>query len=350
MRSLTVLLLLVFPLFSRGLEDRLGEMLMVGFHGIGTEEAWTQKIASQLKERKIGGVIFYGYNVKDPEQFKKLTAFLKSASKNALLALDEEGGTVERLTSAKGFEGFPTAGIVARDDTPQEAYALYLKMAKELKQYNINYNFAPVVDVNLNPNSPIIGSLGRSFGKTPETVIQYAKELIKAHDKAGVLTCLKHFPGHGSATGDTHKGLTDVTQVWQKEELMPFKKLIKQGFARSIMSAHILNQNIDTLPASLSKKTINILRKDLGYNGVVISDDLQMGAIAKEYSLKETVIKAINAGNDILLFSNYFNPQQDLPEQVLKIMQTALKDGTIKKTNIIRSLERIEKMKQFLKR
>lgn len=329
--------------------SRLGQMLLVGFHGSEPSDAWTKKIAVQLQDGTIGGVIFYGYNIESPEQFKRLVQFLAINSTNALFALDEEGGKVQRLAKEKGFGDYPSPATVSKKYSPKEAYDIYKTMAKELKEYGINYNLAPVVDININLDSPIIGGLGRSFGKNSLRVTRYAKEFIKAHDSEGVLTSLKHFPGHGSAKGDTHKGLTDVSEVWQEEELEPFANLIDAGLARSIMSAHVINRNIDSLPASLSQAHIGILRGHLGYDGVVISDDLQMGAIAKEHTLKETVIKAINAGNDMLIFSNYFDPSEETPQIVLSIIKEALASGEIERDRIKEAIARIEKMKERLR-
>ncbi|MFP4486619.1 MAG: glycoside hydrolase family 3 N-terminal domain-containing protein [Campylobacterales bacterium] len=339
-----MLLLFVGVAFGNQIESKIGQMVMVGFHGVSQDDEWTQKIAQQLKDEKIVGVVFYGYNIEGTEQFKELVEYLRDYDNKALYALDEEGGKVQRLVSSKGFENFPSAEYVADNLSIDEAYSLYTKIALELKKYGINYNFAPVVDLNVNPSSPAIGALHRSYSEDVEKVVEFSAEFIKAHKSKGVLTSLKHFPGHGSAMGDTHKGITDVTGLWSEIELEPFKRLIDKNLAESIMSAHIIDRRVDELPASLSKKWLDKLRVDMGYDGVIISDDLQMGAIAKEFSLEETVIKAINAGNDILLFSNYFNPDPDLPEKVTKIIKKALTEGRISKAQIEKSLKRIEGM------
>lgn len=326
----------------------IGEMIMIGFRGVNSDDNWTIRVASEIENKTIGGVVFYAYNIENKTQFKNLTNYFISKSKTVLLSIDEEGGKVQRLAPSKGFTGYQTAQYIAQNSSEQEAYNEYLSMAKQLKEYNINYNFAPVVDLSINKESPIIAQLGRSYSDNPQTVANYAEQLIIAHNKAGVLTSLKHFPGHGSAAGDTHKGLTDATAVWQEKELEPYKLLINQNLANSIMVSHIVNQNIDTKPASLSKKTIDILRNNLNYDGVVISDDLQMGAIANEYDLKFVVVEAINAGNDILLFSNYFNPRPELATDVKNIIIQAINDGTISKENVLKSIQRIKKMKQTI--
>jgi beta-N-acetylhexosaminidase len=173
---------------------------------------------------------------------------------------------------------------------------------------------------------------------------------MKAVRDNGMLSCLKHFPGHGSAANDSHLGLTDVTKTWVSSELEPYRMLIKKNNIHSVMSSHIYNATIDSLyPASLSPNFIEKkLRKELNYNGVVISDDLQMGAISNYYSLEEIVIQSINAGNDILIFSQYFNPDIKLPEKVVQIIKDAVKSGKISEQRINESFERIIKLKKNL--
>lgn len=346
MKSILTLLLFMSLLFGDGVEKKVGQMIMVGFHGVSKDDSWTQRVAKQLKEGKIGGVVFYGYNIEVPEQFSDLTNHLKKSSPQALFALDEEGGRVQRLAESKGFIDFPSAKYVAKNLSKERAYSLYTKMAQELKKYGVNYNFAPVVDLDIDPDSPAIGALDRSYSSSVKKVVEFSEAFIEAHKKEGVITSLKHFPGHGSARGDTHKGITDVTGLWSEIELEPFRELIDKGLAKSIMSAHIIDRSVDTLPASLSKKWLDKLRVDMEYKGVIISDDLQMGAIAKEFSLEETVIKAINAGNDIILFSNYFSPDPELPEKVAKIIKDALRSGEVSRSQIEASIKRIEKLKR----
>eukprot|EP01022_Parablepharisma_sp_SALTPOND_P013665 TRINITY_DN18349_c0_g2_i1.p3 TRINITY_DN18349_c0_g2~~TRINITY_DN18349_c0_g2_i1.p3 ORF type:complete len:356 (-),score=40.55 TRINITY_DN18349_c0_g2_i1:2400-3467(-) len=348
MRFVFTMLIFTTLLFADSINEKIGQMIVVGFHGVSKNDSWTQKIAKQLERGEIGGVVFYGYNIESPEQLLGLTDYLKKSNPQALFALDEEGGRVQRLARKKGFSEFPSAKYVANNLTPKQAFSIYQSMAKELKKYGINYNFAPVVDVDINPNSPAIGALDRSYSAKVKEVVSYAEVFIKAHKKEGVLTSLKHFPGHGSAKSDTHKGITDVTGLWSELELEPFSNLVDKKLAQSIMSAHIIDRSVDSLPASLSKKWLDKLRDDMGYDGVIISDDMQMGAIAKEFSLKDTVIKAINAGNDILLFSNYFSPDPELPKKVAKIIKDALKQGEIKKSQIENSFKRIEKFKKLL--
>ncbi|TYB90424.1 MAG: glycoside hydrolase family 3, partial [Kosmotoga sp.] len=198
---------------------------------------------------------------------------------------------------------------------------------------------------------PAIGALERSFSKNPDTVIKYAEAFITAHRKFNILTTLKHFPGHGSALSDSHKGVTDITKTWSEYELKPFKSLINKNLADSVMVGHLFNRYLDKrYPATLSHKVIgNILRKQLGFAGVVISDDLQMEALSKYYSMKEIVIKSVKAGCDILIFANYFNPDKHLPKKVISILKQAVKNNVVDKQNIENSYRKIMKLKEKIK-
>lgn len=335
------------------LEQKIGQMLMFGFRGNNINDEWVQTIKQQTEDLHLGGILILSYNIVSPSQTDSLMAFLKGAKTKhkLLLAIDQEGGRVQRLSPAKGFRGFPSAQQIAETMSLEEAFETYTELAKECKQYGFNYILAPVVDVNVNPESPAIGNLERSYSADPNIVSEYASAFIEAISNQGLIACLKHFPGHGSATIDSHLGMTDVTNTWQEQELIPYLNLINTHDLPSIMSAHIFHSEIDSLyPASLSYQHINnLLRNELSYNGVVISDDLQMGAIVQHYNLEETVIKAINAGSDILIFSQYFNPNINLPIEVINIIKKAVSDGVIPKQRIEESYNRIIKMKKQIR-
>ena len=334
------------------LETKIGQMLLIGFQGtdLGGEN---RVIKEQIESGEIGGILILPYNIVDPSQLKVLVDEIKSTDTRypLLVAIDQEGGKIGRLKEKNGFEDFPSNKYAAKSLTPAKAYESYFKMAKLIKKIGFNINFAPVVDLDINPDSPAIGKYERSFSKDPDTVIKYAEQFIVAHRKAGVLTSLKHFPGHGSAKEDSHLGLTDITTTWQKQELLPYAKLISNELADTVMTAHIMNTNVDDkYPVSLSEIHINEnLRQEMKYDGVVITDDMQMGAISKLFEFEEIVIRAINSGSDILLFANYFNPDHEVARKALKIIIKAVKTGKIKKETIERSFRRISKLKEGLK-
>jgi beta-N-acetylhexosaminidase len=195
----------------------------------------------------------------------------------------------------------------------------------------------------------VIHGLGRSYGKDPKVVAKYANIFMDAMHQYGVLTSLKHFPGHGSSVGDTHKGYVDVTKLWSKVELEPYKYL--KNKADTIMVAHVFNKKIDSrYPATLSSKTVNgLLRKSIGYNGVVITDDLQMGAISKKYSLKTTLQLAVNAGNDILLFGNQLDPKKVVSvKKVVETIVELIRENKIDEKSINRAYSRIKNLKKKL--
>jgi beta-N-acetylhexosaminidase len=350
--------ILVSGLSSQSLEKEIGQMLMVGFHG--TSASSDTQICKDIKTYNIGAVILFDYNpvnkskpknITTKQQLRKLTRELQACSADGklLIAVDQEGGKVQRLKSRYGFYGkFPKASDVIKMDEKQ-IEKTYKKMSKELKSVGINYDLAPVVDLDINKKNHVIHGLGRSFGKDPQLVARFASTFIDAMHSNGVLTSLKHFPGHGSSEGDTHKGFVDVTHLWNKIELEPYHLL--KDKADTVMVAHVFNKKLDDkYPASLSYKTITkILRWKLGYHGVVITDDLQMGAISKKYGLRKTLKLAINAGDDILLIGNQLDPRQvKSSKKLVNTIRALVKAGEVKKESIDKAYARIQKLKEKL--
>lgn len=359
------LALSIIPLFSVSLqaEDKpqasateimlrrmIGQMLLVGFVGDKPDDEGFRKVLDQVADDRVGGVIYLGRNIRTLRAVKDLNERLQNAADPPLfIAVDQEGGRIERLTKAVGFLESPSAAAVARTMSPEDSKAVYLKMAAGLSAAGFNLNLAPVVDLNVNPDNPIIGRLGRSFSSDEKTVSTYARSFIDAHKARGVLTALKHFPGHGSSVSDTHKGTVDVTSTWNERELAPYRELIANGDARMIMSAHVINRNIpgaEDTPASLSPATlIGLLRKTMKFRGVVISDDLQMGAIIKTRSLDDTVTQAVLAGNDVLVFANDKHPDPAIPEKVADLLVREANSNPAMLARIKESYERILRLK-----
>ncbi|HEY9189488.1 MAG TPA: glycoside hydrolase family 3 N-terminal domain-containing protein [Sulfurovum sp.] len=340
------------------LEKKIGQMLMVGFHG--TQAPEESQICRDIQQYHVGAVILFDYNPVDKQkpkniaskaQLAKLTQSLQACSADGklLIAVDQEGGNVQRLKSRYGFYGqFPKASDVRNMDQ-REITEVYTKMGRELRSVGINYDLAPVVDLDINSQNHVIHGLGRSFGKEPRMVAQYAATFIDAMHGNGVLTSLKHFPGHGSSVGDTHKGFVDVTNLWKEAELEPYRLL--KDKADSVMVAHVFNKRIDeNYPASLSYKTITkLLRWKLGYHGVVITDDLQMGAISQKYGLKDTLKLAIHAGNDLLLIGNQLDPQKTVSTQKLvETIAALVESGEVKEEHIDKAYKRIQALKKKL--
>ncbi len=340
------------------LDQKIGQMLMVGFHGTSAKPG--SQICQDIQRYNLGAVILFDYNpvnkhepknIANKAQVARLTQELQACSRDGklLIAVDQEGGRVQRLKAKYGFYGkFPKAADVVKSGTTQMKQT-YAKMARELREVGINYDLAPVVDLDINPKNHVIHGLGRSFGKDPQTVTKYASIFIDQMHKEGVLTSLKHFPGHGSSVGDTHKGFVDVTNLWKPVELEPYRLLNHK--ADTVMVAHVFNKKLDTnYPATLSKATVNgLLRKELGFDGVVITDDLQMGAISKKYGLKKTIELAINAGDDILLFGNQLDPKKVVSTRMLvETIKQLLQEKRVTPAQVEKAYSRIEALKRRL--
>lgn len=340
------------PPSNASLERMIGQMLVVGFRGLSPDESWPQKLAAQIKAGQVGGVLFMSHNIQSPPQVKGLTGLFHRIKSDIppLLAIDQEGGIVQRLSPEKGFQEYPTATKIGRSNDPLAAYTAYRRMAAELTQHGFNLNFGPVVDLHRNDVSPIIAGKERSFGRPPKHVAAFARAFILAHQDEGVLTVLKHFPGHGSTPLDTHVQPVDVSASWSKSELDPYRDLIASRSAQAVMVGHIAHPALAEepgLPASLSRKAIkDILRGELAFNGVVISDDLEMGALRSRYSLEESAVKAIKAGNDIILLSNQNAPDPDLPEKIIAAVKKAVTNGTVSREELQASYDRILGFKQ----
>jgi len=339
------------------LKEKIGQMIIIGFRG--TEVSENSPIVMAIKELNLGGVILFDYdvpsksfprNILTPEQIKKLISDLQKFSSIPLfIAVDAEGGKINRLKENYGFLKIPSHKELGKINDLNFTKQEISKLSKQLKDLGFNVNFAPVVDLNINPQNPIIGKLGRSFSSDPEIVFSHAKVFIKAHVENRVIPIVKHFPGHGSSFSDSHLEMVDVTNSWKEDELIPYKKLKNENLLFGVMVGHIFNKKIDKdYPATLSLKFLQeILRKEIGFNGVIISDDLQMGAIKKHYSLEDAIIKAINAGCDVLLFSNNIEEyDENLPYKVFDIIFQAVKEGKISKERIFEAFERVINLKK----
>ena len=338
------------------IEEAVGQMLMIGFRG----DVLYGDIIALLRDIQPGGVVLFDYdlpskgsvvrNITSPHQLRALTSALQDIAPY-FIAVDAEGGYVNRLKKEYGFAvSVPSAqelGGQSWGKTKKVAETL----ARKLKDMGINWNFAPVVDVNIDSKSPAIGAIERSFSDVPRTVIAHANAFVKAHREQQVIPTLKHFPGHGSAAGDTHLGVTDVTETYRcAKELLPYQKFIQRGYGDPILTAHIVNRKLDKSgrPATLSHDIMTkLLRYEMGFDGVIISDDMQMGAIVEAYGLTEAVVEAVTAGVDVILLANQigeYNIEQVY--DVKKAIVQAVADGVIKEERICESFHRIQRLKQ----
>lgn len=341
---------------SYSLEEKIGQMLMIGFRG--TEIDSESTVTKQIKTLNPGGIWLTDNdsplgktlgNIESPEQVKILTSALQATSKIPLLiSIDAEGGKVIRLKEKYGFPATYSAKYLGTKDDLQFTLSESSKIASLLSNLGINLNFTPVVDLELNSENPPLAKKERCFGSDVQTVINHSREVIQAHDKFDVLTVLKHFPGHGSSGTDSHLDMVDVSSSWNEIELLPYKTFIAEGLADVILSAHVkINSLDDKLPATLSKNILTgLLREKMGFTGLIISDDLNMGAIYKNYDYNETIALAINAGVDMLLQGNVLNYDANLPEKTFEAIYNHVKNGVISEERVEDAFSRIIKIKQ----
>lgn len=339
---------------------QVGQLLMLGFRGLRVQAG--DAIAQAIADWHVGAVVLFDVdgasagrlprNIASPEQVQALVADVTGlAAMPLLVAVDYEGGMVARLRPRYGFPETLSPwelGQQGVEATRAQAQA----MARLLRELGIHLNLAPVVDVCVNPDNPIIAQKGRCFAADAETVTQHARAFIEAHHAEGVACTLKHFPGHGSSTGDTHQGWVDVTASWSADELRPYQALIAEGLADAVMTAHVFNAALDAQdPATLSAPTIEgLLRQELGFRGVVISDDMQMLAIARHYTLEEAVGKALLAGVDMLAFANNSaeNYDERLAERLVRLMLKLVEEGKVPETRIAEAYRRVQRLKQWV--
>ena len=358
----TVLLILTLSLPSYAAERvdslsiKIGQMLMIGFRGLTVSDS--PGIAHDITERHIGGVVLFdrdvpshspSRNISSPKQLARLTLELQKMTEIPLfIAIDQEGGKVSRLKPSMGFPQSVTAEHLGALDNPDSTRAAAAVTAQTLREMLIGLNFAPVADLNVNPENPVIGKAGRSFSRNPDVVIRNIAETINEYHCEGILATLKHFPGHGSSTTDTHLDFTDITESWSEEELEPYRALIASGYHDVVMTAHVFNGKLDPLyPATLSKATLDgLLRGKLGFKGVIVSDDMQMRAIADRYGLETAIRLAIEAGVDVLLFGNNTVYDPAVAAKATAIIRLLVEKKLISEERIEQSYRRIMELKK----
>ena len=338
----------------------LGELLLMGFGG--TQVEGNEEIRSLVCDVKVGGLILFerdarsgeARNISGVEQVRQLTSDLQALARSCtgrrlLIAADNEGGLVMRLSTRLGYLPTPPPQALGDAGDPAVTALESRRMGATLREAGINWNLAPVVDVAINPLNPAVVTLGRSFSSDPQQVIVQARAFIQGMHEAGVLTSLKHFPGHGSSRTDSHLGFVDVTDTADlKIELAPYRALIKEKLADSVMTAHVFNRGLDPWnPATLSRFTIKrYLRGKLGYQGLVVSDDLLMGAIRQRYGVEEASVLALQSSVDMLLISqNQGRVERSAAERVIAGIQRALAEGRLSPKALAVSIERVRALR-----
>jgi beta-N-acetylhexosaminidase len=340
------------------LDAMVGQMIMVGFPGDDEKDAGVFAVRRQIADGVIGGVVLFPENITSPRQVRNLIAYLRNAHSNPrpFIAVDQEGGKVQRLRRWNGHGYFPSAQSVGRNPSfaePGSAKRLYAEMAAELADTGFNMNLGPVVDLNLNPHNPVIGARGRSFGDDPDTVTALATAFIQAHREANVATVAKHFPGHGSSRVDSHRALADVSKTWREVELEPYRRLAKAGLLDGVMIGHLYHPRFadrEKLPASLSAKAVRALRNKnwIDFQGVIVSDDLEMGAVKGDFPPEELAVKAINAGTDVVVFSNVEASNPELGTKIHTAVVKAVCDRRVSRARIEQAYGKIMLLKRRL--
>lgn len=320
--------------------------------GMGMYTYKLQTVTEGMMERSqlypVGGYTLFAHNIDNPTQLKAFTAALHALPGEPLLSVDEEGGRVARIANNDHFDvpRFASMAAVGATGDPSKARESGNAIGTYLKEFGFDIDFAPDADVNTNPDNVVIGD--RAFSNDPKVAAPMVVSYLQGLEEAGVVGCLKHFPGHGDTRGDTHTGYVQSDKNWKQMlacEMVTFKAGIKAG-ARMIMTAHIAAPEVtgSELPSTLSPLILqDKLRKELGYDGIIITDALGMGAISQHYTSAEAAVKCIEAGADILLMP------QDLPEAFEAVM-AAVEGGTISQARIDESVRRILALKYSLKK
>ena len=325
---------------SMTLDEKIGQLIITGFNG----SEYNDDMDRLINEYKVGGVILFARNIEDSNQMIDLTRALQENNNNLplFISIDEEGGRVSRLPD--DVEKFPSAFAIGLINDQQTAYENGKEIGYTLKRLGINLDYAPVLDIYSNENNTVIGD--RAFSTEESIVSTMGIATMEGIEDSDIIPVVKHFPGHGDTEVDSHYGLPIVYKTLEELrnfEFIPFVKAIESG-CDVIMVSHIILNEVDSInPASLSKIVISdLLRKDMGFDKVVITDDMSMGAITSIMSIEEACIKSIEAGCDILLLGNAYEEI----EQVINSIKLKLYNGEISEEQINKSVKRILELKK----
>lgn len=322
----------------------VSELLLVGFHGASSASPSARLLARQVRRGQVGAVFFVHQNIGSAAQVKDLLRLFQGGAGTPLLAIDHEGGVVQRLTEAHGFTRVPAAREVAARLSSEAARALYAQAGRELAALGFNLNLGPVLDVD-EPGNPAIGVFGRAYGTDPERIARYAQAFVDGFASAGILCAAKHFPGHGRAVSDSHDGVADISATWTESELEPFARAVAAPRPPPLMmTGHLRLDSMapDGRPATLSRALVTgLLRERLGYRGVVVTDDLDMGAISRIMGRRHAVVQALAAGSDLLMVKNLFGYDPLMPQRAVGWVRKAIARGELSEAQIMQAAERV---------
>ncbi len=324
-----------------------GKLLVTGFAGTAPRSPGVRAISADIAAGRVGGVILFGRNVAGPRQLARLTAHLRAQAPDGdlLIFVDQEGGRVARLRRRNGWRGWPSAASMARRGLG-DAEKTYADMAAALARAGVDVNLGPVVDIGHDPRNPVITRLGRSYGADPAAVAAFAERFVLAHRRAGVRSCLKHFPGHGSSRKDTHTEVVNLRGLWRPElELAPYARLLAPGAARPgcVMTSHLLVPALagrENRIVTFSSEAIRLLREDLGFEGVVVTDDLMMEGVRRRARFDRAVPLALAAGHDVVLTGRRWIDERTSAWRYQRAVAAALRDGALSEARLRDALRR----------
>ena len=334
------------------LEADVGAMLMLGFYGSTASSPTARALVRGIAEGRAGGAVFVRENVGSREDVEGLTRLFRSVSPTPpLIAIDHEGGAVQRLAQRQGFAILPSARFVAASGSADDARLLYARAARELADAGFNLNLAPVVDLQ-DAENPAIGHFGRAFDADPERVAAYAGAFVDGFASANVACALKHFPGYGRAEVDSHFALPDVTRGWSQSALTPYARLIAGGQAEVVMGGHMRLTTLDDagVPSTLSASVMTgLLRRQLAFQGVALTDDIDMAALARTYPRREAFVRAVAAGNDLVMIRNATPPDPHLADNAVAWMREAIARGDVRREALAASAARVRALRESLR-
>jgi beta-N-acetylhexosaminidase len=327
----------------------VAELLIVGFYGANASSPSARLLARQVRRGQVGAVFFVNQNIGTTEEVAGLLNLFSGGRIQPLLAIDHEGGIIQRLTPKHGFTRVPSARSVAATMSPAEARTLYAGAGRELAALGFNINLGPVLDVD-EPGNPAIGRFGRAYDTDPERIATYAQAFVEGFSGAGILCAAKHFPGHGRSVNDSHFGAADISSTWSEAEMEPFARLLASPHTPAmVMTGHLRLDPMapDGWPATLSAPVVTgLLRQQLGYQGVVVTDDLDMEAVSHLMSRKAAFVQALAAGSDLLMIKNLFGYDPLMPQRAVSWVRQAIARGHLSRAHIMAAAERVRAIRR----
>ncbi|WP_146195140.1 glycoside hydrolase family 3 N-terminal domain-containing protein [Pararhodobacter marinus] len=326
----------------------VADLLILGFYGATPRSPSARLLARQVRRGQVGAVFFVAQNVGQPGDLTGLLRLFRAEDTAPLIAIDHEGGKVQRLKKDHGARRLPAARTLADTLSVAEARALYAKAGRDLAALGFSVNLGPVLDVD-DPANPVIGKPKRAYGSDPERIAAYGEAFVRGFGEAGLHCAAKHFPGHGRSVSDSHHGVADISAHWAEDELEPFARLFATDHAPAlVMMGHLRLDSLapDGRPATVSAPVVTgLLRGKLGYRGVAMTDDIDMEAVSHLMNRKEAFVQALAAGNDLIMIKNLFGYDPLLPQRAVRWVRKAIARGVLSEAQIMQSAARVRALR-----